>query len=239
MAGMTTRKSPVGVIVIALASVFAVGCTAGTTAVFQTLLDPAAAPVSPSGSETEADAVPDSTAGGWYPHPDGYAMALPVGWSGLSVSPAQTDQLIDALAGSHPDLAGQIDGVLQETRSRVSMVAVDLTTQEEVPAVVLVVSQPTDGRRARFVKMRTDDQISSLPGLRGPVFRRDERLPNAVGVRFDYVLDHADVGALRVRTYLFRFGGQAYLVSFVAAESGFDEAEAAFDAIAASLRFGV
>jgi hypothetical protein len=166
-------------------------------------------------------------------------MALPVGWSGLSVSPAQTDQLIDALASSHPNLAEQIDGVLQETRLRVSMVAVDLTTQKEVPAVVLVVSQPTDGRRARFVKMRTHDQISSLPGLRGAVFRRDERLPNAVGVRFDYVLDHVDVGALRVRTYLFRFGGQAYLVSFVAAESGFDEAEAAFDAIAASLRFGV
>ena len=64
-------------------------------------------------------------------------------------------------------------------------------------------------------------------------------LPTAKGVRFDYTIDDPDLGELRVRSYLFRFGQHAYLVNFVASEDVADEAEAIFDQIADSLRFGV
>ena len=64
-------------------------------------------------------------------------------------------------------------------------------------------------------------------------------LPTARGVRFDFSLEDPDLGAIQVRSYLFRFGGDAYLVCFVASEDGFEDAEAIFEAIAASLRFGV
>jgi hypothetical protein len=42
-----------------------------------------------------------------------------------------------------------------------------------------------------------------------------------------------------VRSYLFRFGSQAYIVNFIASEGAADEAEAMFDSIAESLRFGI
>jgi hypothetical protein len=64
-------------------------------------------------------------------------------------------------------------------------------------------------------------------------------LPTAKGVRFDFSVLDPDLGALQVRSYLFRFGGEAYLVCFIAAQDQFESAEPIFEVIAASLRFGV
>ena len=57
--------------------------------------------------------------------------------------------------------------------------------------------------------------------------------------RFDYSLDDEDLGAIRVRAYLVKYGPEAYLVNFVAPLSAADDAEELFDEIADSLRFGV
>ena len=55
-----------------------------------------------------------------------------------------------------------------------------------------------------------------------------------------YIVVDPDLGALRVYSYLFRFGSQAYLVNFIASQDVFDDdVEAVFEAIAESLRFGV
>ena len=234
---MTSRTTSVGVVVLALAGVFAVGCTAQTSVVFQTLLDSASAPASPSGPDVDvADDLGDPK---WWPHSDGYTMRLPGGWSGVSLMPAQADQLLGALASDYPELAGRVGAVLDGTGSDLSMVAADMAGDVDVPPVVLVISQPTDGRKARHVKARTYEQIAALPGLRGTIIRDDERLPNDVAHRYDYVVDDADLGAMRVRTYLFRLGHQAYLVSLIASEDAFEASEGTFDAIVESIRFGV
>jgi hypothetical protein len=237
---MTSRTTPVGVIVIALISLVAVGCNAQTSAVFETLLDPARANPPAVGGDAASDATSDSDGGpAWWPHPDGYAMALPSGWSGVAVTSSQQDQLVGAVAESEPALARRVRAVLGDTKSRVSAVAADTAANGALKPVLVVLAQPTEGRKARAVKARVADQIAGLPGIQGVPVRMDVHLPDASGVRFDYYLHDPDLGSLRARSYLFRFGGQAYLVSFAAASSSFDDAEAVFDAIAESLRFGV
>ena len=51
---MTSRASPVGVVFLATAGLFVVGCTTQTTAVFEALLDPV---VAPALGETSRDAL--------------------------------------------------------------------------------------------------------------------------------------------------------------------------------------
>lgn len=236
---MMSRTTPVGVIVLAVAGIFAVGCTAQTSAVFEALLDPASAQASPSEADVDRPGVSDAGGPTWWPHPDGYRLQLPGGWSGVSLNHAQGDRLLDALASDYPGLAGRIEDALDATHSDVSMVAADTSIDSEFPPLVVVLLQSTEKRKARHVKTRTYEQIAALPGLRGPIIRGDERLPNDVVVRYDYVIEDADLGPVRVRSYLFRFGVEAYLVNFVASESDFESSEATFDDIVSSIRIGV
>ena len=175
----------------------------------------------------------------WWPHPDGYAMVLPAGWSGVAVDGDGADAFMVAIAATMPGLASRIDAVLGENEARVSAVAADPSAAGEVSALMLVLAQPREGRRAHVIKTRVREQISSLPGLSGVLSAHDVVLPNEKGVRFDYTIDDPDLGELRVFSYLFRFGRQSYLVNFVAPADVADEAEVLFDQIADSLRFGV
>jgi hypothetical protein len=237
---MTSRTTPVGILVAALVGLIAGGCSAPAGAVFEALLDPFGAPASPSGAVVE---VPDAITGNgeptWWPHPDGYAMVLPSGWSGAAVDDAQTSELVDAVSLVSPDLGLRIEEVLDTTNARVSAVAGDPSSVEELPPLLIVLAEPTDDQQAHAVKSLVKDQIAGLPGLSGGPFRDDVTLPTARGVRFDFSLEDPDLGAIQVRSYLFRFGGDAYLVCFVASQEGFEDAEVIFEAIAASLRFGV
>lgn len=237
---MTKRMTPVGVIVLVLASLFAVGCTAQTTAVFDALLQPGRVPASPAVPDPEGGVDASDATPTWWSHPDGYAMTLPAGWAGAAISGSQSGRLVDAIAGTYPGAAERVAAVLQATNSRVVAVAADLASAGEVSPLLLVIAQPTDGFRARAVKNRVHEQISALPGLQGIPGKYDVRLPAGSGVRFEYTVDDPELGTLRAHSYLFRFGGHAYLVSFVASQDAFDaEAESAFEAIIASLRFGI
>jgi len=237
---MTSRTTPVGILVIALAGLIAMGCSAPTTAVFQALFDPARTPV----SSPEADSAAENAAAGsesatWWPHPDGYAMVLPAGWSGVAVRQGQTDELVDAVSATLPSLASRIDGVLDRGDARVSAIAADPSAEGKVSPVLVVLAQPTSGKRPHAIKTHVRDQINGLPGLSGVLSAHDVELPGAKGVRFDYTIDDPDLGELRVFSYLFRFGRQSYLVNFVASADVAGEAEVIFDEIANSLRFGV
>ena len=105
--------------------------------------------------------------------------------------------------------------------------------------MMLVLAQETDGIRPRQLKALVGEQVASLPGLRGTPIRTDERRNETGSLRFDYAIDDPDLGALRIRSSLYRYGGQAYVVSYVAAEAALNEARPDFEAIAASLRFGI
>lgn len=237
---MTSRTTPVGVLVVALAGLIAMGCSAQTSAVFDALLDPAGAPVSPIETVTDpsedADSVVDPM---WWPHPDGYAMVLPAGWVGIAVDDSGAIQMMDALESANPVLAERMQGVLLVTNSRISAIATGSLAGDGVSPVMLVLAQPTEDRGAHAVKSLVKEQIAGLPGLSAGPFRDDVTLPAAKGVQFDYSILDPDLGSLQVRSYLFRFASEAYLVSFVARTEDFEAAEPLFAAIAASLRFGV
>jgi len=237
---MTSRTTPVGILVIALISLVAVGCSAPTTAVFQALLDPAGtAASSPEASLAVDDATSHGGAPVWWPHPDGYAMVLPAGWSGVAVERDGTDAIIDAVALATPQLAQRMDNVLRRSKARVSAFAADPSVLEGGTPVLVVLAQPTDGRKKYAIKNDVRERIDDLPGRAGPLSAHDIVLPTADGVRFDYEISDPDLGELRVFSYLFRPGRTAYLVNFVVAADQADEAEQIFDGIVSSLRFGV
>ncbi len=236
---MTSRTTPVGILVIALAGFIAVGCSAPTAAVFQALLDPAATVVSAPEADPAADGAASSEVAMWWPHPDGYTMVLPAGWSGVALGGEQTSDLIEAVADTLPELAGRIDAVLDGSGTRVSAIAADPSGSGQIAPLLIVLAQPTNGQRAHVLKTGVRERIGALPGRTGPLSAQDVALPTAKGVRFDYTIVDADLGELRVRSILFRFGRQAYLVNFVASADVAVDAEAVFDAIADSLRFGV
>lgn len=236
---MTSRRSPVGGIVLVLGSLLAVGCTTQTSSLFEAVLDSV-------GSTGSAGAMGD-TAGdpatqdgeAWWPNPDGYAMALPPDWTAMNVDGPTSETLIAIVGDQLPGLGERIDGVLATTGSSLSMVAVGASTQSDVPPCVIVLAQSTQGHRARQVKTMVAEQIAALPGIEALPTRIDETLPDAEAVRFDYVVNDPDLGALRVRSYLFRFGGQAYLVNFAAPSATFGSLEPVIADIVESLRFGI
>jgi hypothetical protein len=138
-----------------------------------------------------------------------------------------------------PELAQRMDGVLSRNKAQVSAIAADPRVTEGVAPMLVVLAQPAEGRNKRAIKDEVRERIYDLPGRSGPLSGHDVTLSTAEGVRFDYEIDDPDLGELRVFSYLFRFGGTAYLVSFVAAADQAGEAEAVFDEIIDSLRFGV
>lgn len=227
-------------LVAALAGLTAVGCSAQTSAVFQSMLAPAIEPAVlaeplPAATGAAAD-LPIET---WWPHPDGYAMVLPAGWSGVAIDKSAATRLVDAVLATDPDLAARIDAVLESTDARISAIAAETAIADDLGPLVIVLAQPTQDRGAHAVKSLVKEQIAGLPGLSGGPFRDDVTLPSASGVQFEFTIDDPTLGALQVRALLFRFGSNSYLVSFVAPASEFEAAEAVFEAIAASLRFGV
>lgn len=235
-----TRRTPVGMLVVALAGLSAFGCSAQTSAVFQSMLAPVVAPVDPAAPVATpsglVEALPDAT---WWPHPEGYAMVLPAGWSGVAIDESRAGQLIAAVLAVDPELAARISAVLDSTDARISAIAADASAVDGVGPLVIVLAQPTQDRGAHAVKSLVKEQIAGLPGLADGPFRDDVSLPSANGVQFEFTIADPTLGVLQVRALLFRFGSDAYLVSFVAPEAGFEAAEPIFEAIAVSLRFGV
>jgi hypothetical protein len=237
---MKSRTTPVGILVLALVSLIAVGCSAPTNAVFLALLDPAGTVASsPEADPAMEDPATSSTDPLWWGHPDGYAMVLPAGWTGMVVDEDQTDELVAAVLESMPGLGERVSQVLEGSQVWVSAVAADMSAEGDVTPIMLVLAEPKDGRRPHALKSDVRARLGALPGFTGPLAASDLELPTSEGFRFDYSIVDPDLGELRVFSYLFRWSRTAYLVSFVAPAALADEMEPIFYAIADSLRFGV
>jgi hypothetical protein len=237
---MTSRTTPVGIVVVALAGLVVIGCSAPTTAVFQALLEPAGTAMSSPEADTADGAVLDSETSTWWQHPSGYEMVLPAGWSGVAVDPDETDELVRAVDAANVGLGDRIDEVIGGTDVRVSAIAVSTTRMVDgkVAPGLLVLAEPTAGRKPRIIKSDVLARISSLPGLSGAVTHLDVLLPRAEGVRYDYTISDPTLGDIRVRSYYFKYGHTVYLVNLVASSDLADAAESDFNEIQDSLQFG-
>ena len=229
-----TRRSQFGLVFLVLAGLLTAGCSGQTGAVFQALLDPPPAASGEGSSDATASGTPT-----WWAHPHGYAMTLPAGWVALDLEASSTERLLSVLDDVHPGAAERAREVLATTGARGSMLAVDLGSDRDLPPLMLILAEDAAGIRPRQLKVLVADQVAGLPGLRGLPVRTDERRNDAGSVRFDYTIDDPDLGPVRVRSSLYRYGGQAYVVSFIAPESAFDSARSDFETIASSLRFGI
>lgn len=235
---MTSRITPVGILVVALAGLIVAGCSAPTDAVFQALLYPAAT-IAPAAEvepvESAAESGDDST---WWQHPSGYEMVLPAGWAGMAVEPDATDDLIEAVDASNAGLGERIGEVIGESDVHVSAIAANGVVEGKVAPVLLVLAEPVAGRKNHVIRDDVYARLSDLPGLSGGLAPHDVLLPKAKGVRYDYTIADPALGEIRVRSYLFRWGKMVYLVSFVASADLADEAAPDFDSIQDSLQFG-
>lgn len=234
---MTSRTTPVGILVIALAGLIAMGCSAPTTAVFQALLDPAGTAVS-SPEADPASAVVGSDTSTWWQHPDGYEMVLPAGWSGVAVDAAETEALIQAVDEANPGMGDRIEDVVDGSDMRVSAIATSGEVAGKVAPVMLVLAEPKAGRKPFAIKEDVKQRIGDLPGLNGRLAPHEVQLPHATGVRYDYTIMDEDLGEVSVRSWLFRYGRWVYLVNFFASADLADDAAGDFDEIQDSLSIG-
>ncbi len=235
---MTSRTTPVGILVIALSGLIAVGCSAPTTAVFQALLDPAGTAASSPGAEPADGAASGSESSTWWQHPDGYEMVLPAGWKGVAVGAQDTDEIIDAVGAANPGLGERIESVVGDSELRVSAIATGDVIEGTVAPLLVVLAEPRAGRKWYVVKEDAKQRLGRLPGLSGGFSAIQYELPSAGGVRYDYTIIDEDLGEIRVRSWLFKWGRSAYLVNFVVAADLANDAGADFDAIQDSLQFG-
>jgi hypothetical protein len=236
---MTSRTTPVGILVTALAGFIAVGCSAPTSAVLQALIDPAVAVVSTPEAEpadSAAESIEQST---WWQHPDGYEMVLPAGWSGVAVDALETEGLIEAVEAANVGLGDRIEEVLGTSEVRVSAIAIKGLVEDKVPPVLLVLAEPVAGRKNHVIKEDVSERIGNLPGLSGGLAPHDVQLPAAKGVRYDFTIFDPDLGEILVRSWLFRYGSWVYLVNFVVSADLAEDAALEFDEIQDSLRLGV
>ena len=235
---MTRRTTPVGILVVALIGLIAVGCSAPTNAVFQALLDPAGTAAPAPEADPDVDPAPSGGASQWWAHPDGYAMVLPAGWAAMAVAQNGTDELIDLLSDTMPELATRVEDTFAGTETRVSTVAAGPVNEDGSRSMMVVLAEPQDGRKLHAIKSDAHERLKDLHGLSSRLTAQDVALTTGKGFRFDYAVDDPDLGALRVRSYLLRSGRTVYLVNFVASADPTTQEEQWFDLITSSLRFG-
>ncbi len=224
---------------MALAGFIAVGCSVPADAVFQALVGPAGTVASTPEAGPAELAVPGSEDPTWWQHPDGYEMVLPAGWFGVALAATETPGLIDAIDAANGGLGERIEAALGDSDVRVSAIAAGAAVEGSVSPALLVLAEPVAARKNGVIKADVLERISGIEGLSGTLAPHDVQLPEARGVRYDYSIVDPDLGEIRVRSLLFRYGGWVYLVNFVAAAELADGATTDFDEIMNSLKFGV
>lgn len=205
------------------------------------------------GTTVEASLAPDASSlpgdptigAGTIASADGYALDIPGGWGASDLSAEDGLALADTIAFMEPTLGGlgrtalESDFALQ-SRARLSLVAVDIVasaTGTTGPTVV-VATMRTRGMDKGAARNAVEDLLAQAPLVAGPT-HSVEGLPAGDAHRYDATIATEAGTALRFQIYVFRVGGDSFVIAAVAPEDQFDASQATFDAIIKSLRFGV
>ena len=184
---------------------------------------------------------PDAAAMGTVASIDGYSLAIPTGWSATDLSGEDGLALADLLATIEPTLGAVArQGLEADGTPHLSLAAVDQAAQLEAtygPAV-LVASMRTRGMEKGAARNLVDSLLGQIT-LATDAAHSVESLPAGNAHRYD-ALVVADSGAtIQLQVYVFRVGGDSFVVAAVAPEDRFAAVQPTFDAIIRSLRFGV
>jgi hypothetical protein len=197
------------------------------------MVAPDATPLDPAQSP-----VPASTPA-FISSPDGYALAVPAGWTAAQVAPGETALVLDMLASSDPTLANHARSLIAQAGATVSMVGGDLgaTSTSVVPpsfAVVVLPATESDDQTRQLVR----NLLDSVP-RQGNLGRKVIGLPAGDADRYQVTVVGDAAGPVTMRVFLFTAGPNAVLVAFAAGSDIWSQADPAFDATINSLRFGV
>lgn len=191
----------------------------------------------------EARPVPaKSDEGGWplYEQPaDGFAIALPPGWTTLNLDPKTLDRTLERNIGINPDFKAMEQGIRQQAAAGIKFLGTEKAgggPNVTIMKVPVPGEANLDAAAADWVK-----QFDALPSVEKPVARRRVRLLAGEAERMDIVLPVNPPGGVAIRlamnAYLLVRGGDLYVVNITA---GVDEAaryKSTFERVVQSFRF--
>jgi hypothetical protein len=171
--------------------------------------------------------------------PDGYSMSIPSGWATVDLSAQDGLALADMLAVIDPGLGALGRLGLETSGARLSLLAVDLVAAPDASVApgIVVVTMRTRGMPKDAARSLVEDLLAGAP-LGSQVVHSVQGLPAGDAHRYDAIL-LGDTVTLQLQAYVFRVGGDSFVVAAVAPSDRFGASQAAFDAIVKSLRFGV
>jgi hypothetical protein len=168
---------------------------------------------------------------------DGYSLTLPAGW--LSADLAATDalSLADLLAATDPTLGALARAGLEMSEARLSLVAVDPLAVAGWGPGVVIATMRTRGMPRDAARSMVEEILAGAP-LVSEVVHSVVTLPGGDAHRYDALLQ-GDTVVVALQAYVFRVGGDSFVVGTLAPQESVAGAQPAFDAIVKSLRFGV
>jgi hypothetical protein len=179
---------------------------------------------------------------GYFASVDGYSLTLPVGWAAVDVDPGKAGALVGLLATTDPILADLASLTLDETGAELSMLGADLvaatTTTTTTPPAMVVLGLRTRGQPRDAVRRSLEAIVTEVPALEGEV--EHEVVALEAGDAHRYALTVVgEASSLRLQAYVFRVGGDTFIVAFFAPVELWDGTVPLFDGIVDTLRFGV
>lgn len=205
------------------------------------------------GAAVEASVAPDASGqpgvptigAGTIASADGYSLDIPADWGASDLSGDDGLALADAIALVEPTLGALGRAALEsefalQSRTRLSLVAVDLTaTAPGGPGpAVIVATMRTRGMDKAAARNAVEDLLAQSPLVVGPS-HSVEGLPAGDAHRYDATIASETGMTLRFQIYVFRVGGDSFVIAAAAPEDQFDASQLTFDGIIKSLRFGV
>jgi hypothetical protein len=173
--------------------------------------------------DPQARPVPEAVdEGGWplYEQPaDGFAMALPPGWTALQLGPKTLDQTLEQGLRSNPDLKAREQSIRQQVAAGLKFLGLE---KAQGGPNVSVFRTPLKGEvsldlaAAEMLK-----EYEAMPTLERPIGRKRVRLKAGEAERFDVVMPVGVPGKgrerLAVTSYVLVRGQALYILTFTAA----------------------
>lgn len=236
---MRLRPALPGLALVLIAAPFLAGCAAlGLPPIAG---DPFASEGSPEPGATADPGVTPASSPTFFSSHDGYAMTLPAGWAGTSLTPANGGLALQLLGTADPALGTLAQDMVDASGATISMLGGQITQElpDVIPPGVTVAVLRTRGIPDDETRAFVWGLIGDLPGAADTLTHSVVTLPAGDAHRFDLNVEGDVLGSVHLRIYLFSVGDDAIIVTFAANADAFPDALPAFDSIIKSLRFGV
>ncbi|MCC6419837.1 MAG: hypothetical protein IT429_16510 [Gemmataceae bacterium] len=179
--------------------------------------------------------------GGWplYEQPeDGFALALPPGWTALRLDPRTLDQVLKQGLDINPDLKAMEQTIRQQAAAGVKFIGLEKAgggPNVNVLRTALIGKVPVGAAADNFIK-----QYETIPNVERPIARRQVKLRSGEAEKLDIVMPvnmpTGEKKRLAMTSYLVVRGQTLYVVTCTAAVDEAGKYRQTFDRITQSFR---